>query len=48
MLVCGYLSQEDTMWHGTERHDEFCLLYNVWCPDCKNCEHNYENEDECE
>ena len=44
---CPDLSQRDSVWHGSERHDSYCLRRLEWCPDCDACEFNkdkYEDE----
>lgn len=42
---CEYLSHRDDIWHGSERHDYYCLYHLEWCPDCRGCKFNKKQED---
>jgi len=43
---CPYLALRDEMFHGRERHDDYCYYHLEWCPDCKGCVNNKPTEED--
>ena len=45
---CEYLSVRDDIWFGRERHDDYCYYNHEWCPDCRGCKFNEQENDDDE